>query len=54
MVPEELFEAAGGEVSVGSDAVRRDPISNLSRDGLALLAMGFTGKQALAFKLAYI
>lgn len=54
MVPEDLFEAADAEVSIGSGAVRRDPIYNLSRDGFALLAMGFTGKQALAFKLAYI
>ncbi|WP_369040542.1 Rha family transcriptional regulator [Stenotrophomonas maltophilia] len=54
MGPEDLFEAADVEVSIGSGAVRRDPIYNLSRDGFALLAMGFTGKQALAFKLAYI
>lgn len=54
MVPEDLFEAAEIEVGIGSGAVRRDPIYNLSRDGFALLAMGFTGKQALAFKLAYI
>lgn len=54
MVPEDLFEAADVEVSIGSGAVRRDPIYNLSRDGFALLAMGFTGNQALAFKLAYI
>lgn len=54
MVPDDLFEAAEVEVSIGSGAVRRDPIYNLSRDGFALLAMGFTGKQALAFKLAYI
>ncbi len=26
----------------------------VSRDGFALLAMGFTGKKALAFKVAYI
>jgi len=54
MVLEDLFEAADVEVSIGSGAVRRDPIYNLSRDGFALLAMGFTGKQALTFKLAYI
>lgn len=54
MVPEDFFEAAEVEVGIGSGAVRRDPIYNLSRDGFSLLAMGFTGKQALAFKLAYI
>ncbi len=54
MSPEELFEAAEVEVRLGNGAIRRDPIYNLSRDGFALLAMGFTGKQALAFKLAYI
>lgn len=30
------------------------PAYRLSRDGFTLLAMGFTGKRALAFKLAYI
>lgn len=54
MVPEDLFEASELTVRIGSGAIRRDPIYNLSRDGFALLAMGFTGRQALAFKLAYI
>lgn len=54
MFPEELYEAAEVEVRLGNGAIRRDPIYNLSRDGFALLAMGFTGKQALAFKPAYI
>ena len=30
------------------------PCYNLTRDGFALLVMGFTGKKALEFKLAYI
>jgi len=30
------------------------PAYHLTRDGFTLLAMGFTGKRALAFKLAYI
>lgn len=30
------------------------PAFNLTRDGFTLLAMGFTGKQALAWKLRYI
>lgn len=32
----------------------RRPAYRLTRDGFALLAMGFTGKRALQFKLAYI
>jgi len=32
----------------------RRPAYHLTRDGFTLLAMGFTGKRALAFKLAYI
>jgi len=32
----------------------KSPAYNLTRDGFTLLAMGFTGKQALQFKLAYI
>ena len=30
------------------------PVYNITRDGFTLLAMGFTGKKALSFKLAYI
>jgi Rha family phage regulatory protein len=32
----------------------KQPCYNITRDGFTLLAMGFTGKKALAFKLAYI
>jgi len=32
----------------------KSPAYHLTRDGFTLLAMGFTGKRALAFKLAYI
>lgn len=32
----------------------RRPMYELTRDGFTLLAMGFTGKRALQFKLAYI
>lgn len=42
------------EVEIGSGATRKDPAYRLTRDGFTLLAMGFTGKKALAFKLAYI
>ncbi len=33
---------------------KSNPIYELTRDGFTLLAMGFTGKRALEFKLAYI
>ena len=32
----------------------KQPCYNVTRDGFTLLVMGFTGKKALAFKLAYI
>jgi len=42
------------DVEIGSGATRKSPAYQLTRDGLTLLAMGFTGKRAMAFKLAYI
>lgn len=33
---------------------RKDRAFNMTRDGFTLLAMGFTGKKALGFKLQYI
>ena len=42
------------EVAIGSGATRQDPAYRITRDGFTLLAMGFTGKKALQFKLAYI
>ncbi len=54
MLPSDFFEATEVEAVVGKGARRRDPAYNVSRDGFALLAMGFTGRSALAFKLAYI
>jgi len=41
-------------VEIGSGATRDSKAYHLTRDGFTLLAMGFTGKKALAFKLAYI
>ena len=35
-------------------ATRQDPAYRMNRDGFMLLAMGFTGKEALRWKLAYI
>lgn len=48
------FEEMVLEVEIGSGATRKDRAYRLTRDGFTLLAMGFTGKKALAFKLAYI
>ena len=42
------------DVEIGNGATRKDPAYRLTRDGFFLLAMGFTGKRAPAFKLAYI
>ena len=42
------------ETAIGQGATRTDPAYRLTRDGFTLLAMGFTGKKALQFKLAYI
>ncbi len=42
------------EVEVGGGAIRKDPAYRLTRDAFTLLAMGFTGKEALRWKLAYI
>ncbi|WP_448252885.1 Rha family transcriptional regulator [Ottowia oryzae] len=41
-------------IEIGSGARRESPAYRLTRDGFTLLAMGFTGKKALQFKLAYI
>lgn len=42
------------DVEIGNGATRQSPAYRLTRDGFTLLAMGFTGKRALQFKLAYI
>lgn len=48
------FQEASVEVEGGNGAKATYPAYRLTRDGFTLLAMGFTGKKALAFKLAYI
>lgn len=48
------FQEASVEVESGNGAKTSYPAYRLTRDGFTLLAMGFTGKKALAFKLAYI
>ncbi|MCQ4143196.1 Rha family transcriptional regulator [Vogesella sp. AC12] len=42
------------EVDLGMGRKRVDPGFEITRDGFTLLAMGFTGKQALQWKLRYI
>ena len=42
------------DVTVGNGAVRQTPAYQITRDGFAFLAMGFTGKRAAIFKEAYI
>jgi len=48
------FELSQRHRIIPSGANISEPVYRLTRDGFTLLAMGFTGKQALAFKLAYI
>jgi len=54
MLTTDFFQPIEVEVAAGNGAIRRDRAYALTRDGFSLLAMGFTGRQALAFKLAYI
>ena len=49
-----IFALTFNEVPGPNGAVRKDPAYRLTRDGFTLLAMGFTGKEALQWKLAYI
>jgi Rha family phage regulatory protein len=42
------------DVEIGNGATRKDPAFLLTRDGFSLLAMGFTGKNAIQWKLRYI
>lgn len=53
-VPESFGEANFGLAEYLDAQGKPRPAYDLSRDGFALLAMGFTGPEALAFKLAYI
>lgn len=50
----DFFRPIEVEVGASNGAIRRDRAYALTRDGFSLLAMGFSGRQALAFKLAYI
>ena len=48
------FEPMFIEVKIGNGAVRKDPAFLITRDGFTILAMGFTGKKAMEFKIKYI
>ena len=48
------FEPMFIEVKIGNGAVRKDPAFLITRDGFTILAMGFTGKRAMEFKIKYI
>ncbi len=51
---ERNFAPMSREVTVGNGATRPERYYNITRDGFVLLVMGFTGRQATAFKIAYI
>jgi phage regulator Rha-like protein len=42
------------DVAGPNNSIRKQPVYRMTRDGFVLLAMGFTGREALKFKLAYI
>jgi len=48
------FEPMEVEVKIGLGKTRKDPAFRMTKDGFALLAMGFTGERALRFKIGYI
>ncbi|QHB73985.1 hypothetical protein GQ674_20970 [Stenotrophomonas sp. 364] len=49
-----FFRPIEVEVGAGNGAICRERAYALMRDGFSLLAIAFTGRQALTFKLAYI
>jgi Rha family phage regulatory protein len=52
--PEEFNALNFEAVEILNAKGEKRPAYRLTRDGFTLLAMGFTGKKAIAFKLAYI
>lgn len=48
------FALTSQEIAGPRGSKRQEPMYQLTRDGFMLLAMGFTGKEALRWKLAYI
>lgn len=48
------FEEMSHPVSIGNGAKRAEVAFRMTRDGFTLLCMGFTGKEAMKWKVAYI
>lgn len=48
------FEDMVHEAQIGSGATRQSKHYSLTRDGFALLVMGFTGKRAMAWKIKFL
>ncbi|MBN2642029.1 MAG: Rha family transcriptional regulator [Victivallales bacterium] len=48
------FEEIKSSSNLGKGRTREYKAYNMTRDGFTILAMGFTGKRAMEFKLAYI
>lgn len=48
------FASAFQDIPGPNGAVRKSPIFTMTRDGFTLLVMGYTGKEAMRFKLEYI
>jgi len=53
-VPEEFSLCNFAQSTYVNDRGQCQPMYQITRDGFTLLAMGFTGKAAMQFKLAYI
>lgn len=52
--PIEFSQSNFGLAEYKDEQGKQRPMYNITRDGFMLLAMGFTGKQAMRFKIAYI
>ena len=57
-IPEEVrrrnFSLSSYEQPLPKGGTKRQPMYEVTRDGFTLLAMGFNGKKAMQFKIAYI
>ncbi len=53
-VPEDFRLLNFEESSYQNQQNKKQPCFNITQDGFTVLAMGFTGKKAMEFKLAYI
>jgi Rha family phage regulatory protein len=48
------FQPIQIDIDLGMNRIRKDPAYEITRDGFTLLAMGFTGKEALQWKVRFI